>query len=125
MEVLQNILIAAIGAIPPSLLAWAALKQARRATEKVIETKDKVIEGNDKTDTIDLKTDGLQASVDEVHGLTNSNFSRVLADQKLAIRELLQAKEQVAKFETLATALLAKLNGDQSDRDALAKAKKR
>lgn len=123
MESVQNILIALFAAVPPTLVAWAALRQARKATDKAAETKT-------TTDEIVHKAEGLQSKVDEVHLLTNSNFSKVLTDQKLAMEKLVAANEnlatsnaRVAKLEALATKLLEKLNGDQPERDELAKAK--
>lgn len=71
---IATIAVAFLAAIPPTLMAWAALRQAKS--------------GADKTDVAIAKTDVVSAKADVIHTLTNSNLTKVTQELEAANRRI-------------------------------------
>lgn len=80
-----SIIVATIGAAPPTVVAYAALRASRASTEKV--------------EVIDQKTDELTKKAEVIHVLVNSNLSTVQADLALA-------NQRIEKLQKLIDELL-------------------
>lgn len=86
-SVLVTIVIAIIAAIPPTLLAWGAMREAQN--------------GNKKVDAVSDKADIVIDKAVEIHASTNSNLAKVVA-------ELESAKKQIEGLTNLLTTMASK-----------------
>lgn len=110
-DALQAIVIAAIAAVPPTLVAWAALRQSRVTAHKTDENTRLTEDIKATTEGLKVSTEEnaqssakLQVTTDQIHVLTNSRLSQVLTD-------LTMANERIASLE----ALVHKLAGRHVD----------
>jgi hypothetical protein len=108
-EAIQNVLVAFLAAVPPTLLAWAALRQSRVTAEKTEENTQITKETAVKTDENTVLTkqaaaqaavaaEGTKTTLDEIHTLTNSNLSRVMADLGIANDRIISLEKLVNRL---------------------------
>lgn len=76
-EATASIITGFMVALPPTLMAWAALRQGKVNAAKATETGVKV-------DTIGLKTDSIVTKANDIHALTNSNLTAVTTALQVA-----------------------------------------
>ena len=89
-----GIVSAALGAVPPTILALATLLQSRKNAVSAHET-------SVKLDTAVVATNAIQKKADEIHAVTNGNLSKVTAELTEAQKNNAILTEKINSLQTI------------------------
>lgn len=96
---LVALIIAMLGAIPPSIIAYAAWQQGRRngdANKEANETVKGIVTKNDaKTDDIAHRAEEIVKQTNAIHQLTDGNLTKVQTELAMALQEMKNMRELI------------------------------